>query len=73
MRSTVVVTLRSLTSKVPRSPNLRPSQRGSCPPFITPCFEPVIGSCNWDSRILGWAAIQLKLAMQGEGGARFHL
>ena len=58
MRCTVVVTLRSLTSKVPRSPNLRPSQRGSGPPFVTPCFESVSGSCKWDSRILGWAAIQ---------------
>jgi len=48
-----VVTLRSLTSKVPRNPNLRPNQRASSPSFITPCFESVIGSYNWDSRILG--------------------
>jgi len=51
VRSTVVLTSRSLTSKVPRSPNLRPDQRESCPPFITPCFESVIGSYNWDFRI----------------------
>ena len=48
-----MVTLRSLTSKVPRNPNLRPNQRASSPSFITPCFESVIGSYNWDSRILG--------------------
>jgi len=44
MRSIVVVTLRSLTSKVCRDPTLRPTHPGSCRPFIAPCFESVIGS-----------------------------
>jgi hypothetical protein len=43
MRSIVVVALKSSTGRVCRNPNLRPNQLGFCPPFITPCFESVIG------------------------------
>ena len=50
MRSTVVVSLKSSTSKVCRNPNPRPNQPGSCPPFITPCFESVIGRYIWPTR-----------------------